>query len=198
MSALILLSAQRFPPSDFGRRIITVGESKTDAGTGREIPLTSAAKQTLECWAANFPHRKPNHFVFPVELYGGKGADETFGFTGTKVYGTDPTQAIGSWKEAWESAKERAGVECRFHDLRHTGCPRLLEAGVSHPIVAEIMGWSASTAIRMIKDVYGHVGLAARRQAIEHLDQFAVITENPAAGAQKGAQPEGEKSERIQ
>lgn len=179
---------------DFGRRVITVGESKTDAGTGRVIPMTSAAKQTLQFWAANFPNRKPNHFVFPAELYGGKGTDERFGFTGSKVYGTDPSQPIGSWKEAWESAKERAGVECRFHDLRHTGCTRLLEAGVSHPVLAELMGWSASTAIRMIKEVYGHVGLDARRRAMEQLEQFTVAPENPA----EGAQSEHEENERIQ
>ena len=26
---------------------------------------------------------------------------------------------FGSWKTAWATAKERAGVECRMHDLRH-------------------------------------------------------------------------------
>jgi integrase len=52
------------------------------------------------------------------------------------------TQPIGNWKEAWEAAKKRAGralnpeaekpesLRCRFHDLRHTGCTRMLEAGV--------------------------------------------------------------------
>jgi hypothetical protein len=95
-------------------------------------------------------------------------------------------------------AAESSGVECRFHDLRHTGCTRLLETGVSHPIVAELMGWSASTAIRMIKEVYGHIGLAARRHAMEQLDQFAISAENPSEGAQKGAQSEQEKNERIQ
>jgi integrase len=184
---------------DFGRRVITVGESKTDAGTGRPIPMTSAANEILQFWAANFPKRKPNHFVFASESYGGNGTDETFGFTGSKVYGTDPTQPIGSWKEAWEAAKERAGVECRFHDLRHTGCTRLLEAGVSHPVVAEIMGWSTSTAIRMIKEVYGHIGLGAKIRAMEQLEQFAVLPgKTPSEGAQKGAQSEQQKSERIQ
>jgi integrase len=92
-----------------GRRIITVGQSKTEAGEGRVIPLTRVAYQALLMWAANFPTRKPNHYVFPSEQYG----------HGAAVYGTDPMQPIGTWKEAWESAKLRAGVECRFHDLRH-------------------------------------------------------------------------------
>jgi integrase len=161
---------------DFGRRVIKVGESKTEAGENREIPMTSAAEQTLALWADNFPNKKPNHYVFPAELYGGKGKDEQFGFTAGCAYATDPTQPIGSWKEAWEAAKERAGVECRWHDARHTGCTRLLEAGVSHPVVAEIMGWSASTAIRMIKEVYGHIGLNAKRQAIDQMEALEVVS----------------------
>jgi integrase len=147
---------------DFGRRVITVGESKTDAGDGREIPLTSTATALLTAWAAHFPQRKPSHYVFASEQYGQNGA----------VYDIDPTRPLTSWKEAWEAAKVRAGVECRFHDLRHTGCTHLLEAGVPYAVVAEIMGWSASTAVRMIREVYGHVGPVARRQAMDRLEKF--------------------------
>src|SRR5205085_4202067 len=32
---------------DFVRRVVTVGKSKTDAGTGREIPLGKRAEQAL-------------------------------------------------------------------------------------------------------------------------------------------------------
>ena len=154
--------------ADLARRVITVGKSKTDAGEGRVIPLTRAAYETLRIWAATFPDRKPNHFVFPSEQYG----------QGAAVYRTDPTRPIGTWKEAWEAAKRRAGVECRFHDCRHTGCSRLLDAGVSHPVVAEIMGWSSSTAIRMIKDVYGHIGLSAKQRAMELVEQAAGKSHN--------------------
>jgi integrase len=186
---------------DFGRQVLTVGQSKTDAGTGREIPMNSRLKQVLEFWAANFPHRKPNHYVFPFERYGGKGEDEKFGFNGSIVYNCDPMKPIGDWKEGWEAAKKRAGVECRFHDLRHLATTRLLEAGVSHPIVAEIMGWSASTAIRMIKEVYGHIGLAARRQAIDQVERYMLSQVAPGGdttGAQKGAQSENHESEQVQ
>jgi integrase len=101
------------------------------------------------------------------------------------VYKTDPTRPIGRWKEAWEAAKIRAGVSCRFHDLRHTGCTRMLEAGAPFAVVAELMGWSASTAIRMAKR-YGHIGQNARRQAIETLAMGYV-----GEGAQNWAQPKG-------
>jgi integrase len=51
----------------------------------------------------------------------------------------DPKIPIGSIKEAWESAKRRSGVQVRWHDLRHTACTRLLEAGVTLPIIARIL-----------------------------------------------------------
>jgi integrase len=152
----------RWRQVDFDRRVITVGESKTEAGTGREIPLTSIAVEVLVSWARLFPNKKPNHYVFPSEHCGQSGA----------VYNTDPTTPIGSWKEAWEAAKIRAGVECRWHDIRHTGCTHLLDAGVPYAVVTEIMGWSASTAVRMIREVYGHVGPAARRRAMDQLEKF--------------------------
>ena len=107
-----------------------------------------------------------------AKAQGDQAWSEQYGH-GATVYATDPMRPIGTCKEAWEAAKLRAGVACRFHDLRHTGCSRLLDAGVSHPVVAEIMGWSASTAIRMIKDVYGHIGLSAKRQAMELVEQAA-------------------------
>ncbi len=152
----------RWRQVDFNRRVVTVGKSKTEAGEGREIPLTAGATRALQSWAANFPNRKPIDYVFPVEKYG----------EGGKVYGQDVTKPIGTWKEAWEAAKKRAGVECRWHDMRHTACTRLLEAGVPYAVVAEIMGWSASTAVRMMREVYGHVGPASRRQAMDQMEKF--------------------------
>jgi len=172
---------------DIGRRVITVGESKTSAGEGRTVPLSKLANETLRVWAAQFPSRKLNHYVFPSEKYG----------QGGRVYDMDVTKPITTWKEAWEHGKARAGVTCRFHDLRHTGCTRLLDAGVSHPVVAEIMGWSASTAIRMIKEVYGHTNLATRQRAIAQVEQF-MESENRSGSAQKWAQSKEVKNASIQ
>jgi integrase len=86
-----------------------------------------------------------------------------------RIYGSDPTKPIGRWKEAWESAKIRAGVSCRFHDLRHTGCTRMLEAGIPFSVVATVMGWSPSTTVRMSRR-YGHIGQSSQRQAVNALD----------------------------
>jgi integrase len=102
--------------------------------------------------------------VFPSERYGA-GGDK---FEPT-VYDINPTKAINSWKEAWESVKEDTGVTIRFHDLRHTCVTRMLEGGVPLSVVASILGWSPATTARMAKR-YGHIGQVAQRQAVEVLD----------------------------
>ena len=43
--------------------------------------------------------------MFPTEKCGAAGDDFK-----PSVYGTDPAAPIGDWKEAWEAARERAGV----------------------------------------------------------------------------------------
>jgi integrase len=152
----------RWGQVDLNSCTLTVGHSKTESGTGRLLPLNDRAIAILRFWASLFPLREPAHFVFPAERYGASGDGATV------VYDSDPTRPIGRWKEAWESAKIRAGVSCRFHDLRHTGCTRMLEAGVPFSVVATIMGWSPSTTVRMARR-YGHIGQSAQRQAVNAL-----------------------------
>lgn len=172
---------------DFDRREIRVGTSKTEYGAGRVIPLSERVRTVLEFWASRSPDRRLNEFVFPKEKYGGRGSRDCFGFTQAFAYATNPNLPLGDWKEAWEGAKKRAGVACRFHDLRHTGCTRMLEAGVPFSVVSDIMGWSASTAVRMSRR-YGHIGHVARREAIDKLGRF---TQFDAEGVQKWAQWDG-------
>src|SRR5947209_15422052 len=94
-----------------------------------------------------------------------------------------PIKPVGVWKKGCVDAKTRAGVTCRFHDLRHTGCTRMLEGGVPFSVVSDIMGWSASTAVRMAKR-YGHIGHSARREAV---DKLGSATAFDGEGAQKWA-----------
>jgi integrase len=142
---------------------LTVGLSKTESGTGRFLPLNDRAIAILGFWASLFPGRELDHYVFASERYGASGDGSIV------VYDCDPTKPIGRWKEAWESAKTRSSVSCRFHDLRHTGCTRMLEAGVPFSVVATIMGWSPSTTVRMSRR-YGHIGQSAQRQAVNALN----------------------------
>ena len=155
----------RWNQIDFVNRALRVGKSKTDHGAGRPVPLNRRALTTTKRWAKEFPERKPNDYVFPSERVGLSGNDEV-----PDVFDTDPTTPISTWKTAWTTAREAAGVPCRFHDLRHTVVTRLLEAGQPFAVVADIMGWSPATAVRMVKR-YGHIGPSARRDAMAALDR---------------------------
>ena len=149
---------------DLVNEAVTVGSSKTAHGTGRSVPLNARALKAMTSWAQDFPKRKPHHYVFPSEKVGVAGNDRI-----VSVFDTAPGKAISSWKVAWTTARENAGVSCRFHDLRHTTVTRLLESGAAFGVVATIMGWSPATSVRMAKR-YGHIGESAQRQALQRLD----------------------------
>jgi integrase len=158
---------------DFGNACIRFGKDKTPSSTGRIIPLNKRALETLKFWAQQFPEREPEHYVFAAERYGGSG--DVFGAC---AYATDPTKPMGSVKEAWEAAKKRAGVKCRFHDLRHTAVSRMLDAGVPISKVAKIVGWSAATMVRMAAR-YGHFSLDDLRGAVESISRPKIQEGSP-------------------
>jgi integrase len=135
-------------PTITGKR---VGESKTPAGKGRPVPLTQPAWAVLDLWTSRFPDRKSDHFVFPACENGR----------------IDPGRPIANWRTAWRRACREAGLPgLRFHDLRHTAATKLLEEGTPIAVVAQILGWSASTAVRMAKR-YGHIRPEVQRQALD-------------------------------
>ena len=156
---------------NFSNRCLQFGKDKTPSGTGRIIPLNARAMATLSFWASHFPERQPEHYVFPAERYGGSGA-----IFEACVYSTDPTKPIGSIKEAWEAAKARAAVKCRFHDLRHTAVSRMLDAGVPIAKVAKIVGWSPATMVRMAAR-YGHFALEELRSAVDSISRIKIQPE---------------------
>ena len=94
----------RWGQVDFERRTLTVGRTKTEAGTGRLIPLNTVAFEALALWAGRFTSARAEHYVFPW----------------CESKQIDPTRPTKGWRTAWRNALKRAGFHCRFHDLRHT------------------------------------------------------------------------------
>src|SRR5271156_152257 len=141
----------KFKNVDLSNKVLRVGESKTEAGKGRPIPLTQPAWAALDTWASRFPDARPHHFLFPACENGR----------------VDPERSISNWRTAWRRACREAGLKgLRFHDLRHTAATKLLEEGTPIAIVAHILGLSASTAVRMAKR-YGHIRPEVQRQALD-------------------------------
>jgi integrase len=155
----------RWGSIDFAKRTVQFGKDKTRAGSHRIVPLTRRAAAVMEVWAANFPDRRPEHFVFASELYGLFG-EEGYVNGRAEPYKIDPTKPMGSWKTAWNTARKVAGVKLRFHDLRHSAATRLIESGVPITMAGKLLGWSANSMIAMATR-YSHHGIDSMRLAME-------------------------------
>ncbi len=138
---------------DFANRIVTVGESKSEAGRGRQIPMNEDLYRVLSSHARWFTTRfgttKPEYFVFP---HG-------------SPFPNDPTRPTVELKTAWDSIRTSAEVDCRWHDLRHTVCTKMAEAGVPESTMLAIMGHMS----RAMLERYSHIRMAAKREAVEAL-----------------------------
>jgi len=141
--------------------VLTVGKSKTDAGTGRVIPLNPAVRRALADWGEAFPSREPEHYVFPLAEGNSK---------------PDFARPAKGWRTAWRNACKRAGLKMRFHDLRHTAITKLAEGQASDQTIMAIAGHVS----RAMLEHYSHIRMAAKRAAVE-----AISTPLPAPACGK-------------
>lgn len=63
---------------------------------------------------------------------------------------------------SWERTRDRAGVQIRFHDLRHFFGTALAEGGFHPKIIAELMGHKSTKTTER----YTHPGLEKKREAM--------------------------------
>jgi integrase len=135
------------------KKALTVGKSKSDAGTGRVIPLNDtilAALQTHAAWyVRRFKECKPEWYVFPA----GKGQPN------------DPTRPVTSLKTAWTKVRDKAKVVGRWHDNRHTLVTELAESGAGDEVIMSIAGHVS----RAMLSRYSHVRMAAKRRALDEI-----------------------------
>lgn len=77
------------------------------------------------------------------------------------------------------AAELPAGLaKLRLHDLRHSAVSRMIAARIPLPIIAKVVGWSASTMAKMAAR-YGHFGIEELRGAVEAISSAS----NPALSA---------------
>ena len=152
---------------DFQRRIITVGRAKTSSGTGRQIPMNDELFAVLSAHAQWFTKKfgaaEAGHYLFPF----GRPAP------------TDPTRPTTTLKTVWGSIREKAGVECRLHDLRHTAATKMAEAGIPESTMLALMGHMS----RAMLERYSHIRMAAKREAVKSLSSEM----SPTVGSQPEA-----------
>lgn len=109
---------------DLVGRVITVGETKTDAGSGRRIPMSdeiyAAALEYSKWYIGKFGATKPAWYLFPFGINKENG---------------DPSRPQSTLKTAWKRAREHAKVTGRYHDNRHTFVTDLAESGAGDEVI---------------------------------------------------------------
>jgi integrase len=142
---------------------LVVPKSKTEAGTGRMVPLTLRASTVLSLWLSRFPNAREDSYVFPHHRIGVSGnVRQPF------IWDIDLNKPIGEWKKAWRLAWSGAGVRYRWHDCRHSFISRLAEnARVSEETIKSLAGHVSK---RMLER-YSHIRTQAKREAISVLNQ---------------------------
>lgn len=157
------LTNMRWSQVDFENRVLTVGKAKTDAGTGRQIPMNQELFDVMKIHAQWFTERfgqtLPQHFLFPA---GRRWPD-------------DPTKPAGSFKKGWSATRKKANVQCRPHDLRHTAITKLAESGASDSTIMAIAGHLS----RAMMERYSHIRMNAKRQAVESLSLKPRVERTP-------------------
>jgi integrase len=144
---------------------VIVARSKTDAGTGRVVPLTSRARHALTLWLLRFPDASPGSYVFPFHRVGFAGNERK-----ALIWDVNLNRPRGQWcySQAFETAKRKSGVECRFYDARHTFVTRLAEnPAVSAETIRQLAGHVSEKMLAR----YAHIRVQARRDAIATLER---------------------------
>lgn len=141
---------------------IVVRRSKTEAGAGRVVPLTRRAAEAIAAWLGTLPEAGPDAYLFPHHSVG-FGRDGK----GTRIANIDFSRQMLGWKSAWNTARDLAGVEARWHDLRHTLVSRLAE---NPTISEETIRALAGHVSRQMLSRYAHIRTSAKRAAIASLE----------------------------
>ena len=77
----------------------------------------------------------------------------------------DLTRPITSFKTAWTTVREKAGVKGRWHDNRHTLVTELAESGAGDEVIMSIAGHVS----RAMLSRYSHVRMEAKRRALDEI-----------------------------
>jgi hypothetical protein len=137
----------------FAKGYLVVGQSKTEAGEGRTIPLNSSLLPVLREYAVwyreKFGETRSEWYVFP------------FG----RPRPSDPTRPITTFKTAWRNVRKNAKVTGRWHDNRHTLITDLAESGAGDQTIMDIAGHVSKRMLRH----YSHIRMEAKRSALESI-----------------------------
>ena len=132
----------------FAKGYLAVGQSKTEAGEGRTIPLNPSLLPVLQGVRSLVPREvwrdSPRMVCLPVR----------------EPRPSDPTRPITTSRLHGEIVRKNAKVTGRWHDNRHTLITDLAESGAGDQTIMDIAGHVSK---RMLKH-YSHIRMEAKRR----------------------------------
>jgi integrase len=138
----------RWSDIDFQNKNLIVRKSKTAAGQGRRVNLNVKLLHQLSL----VDKKLESEWLFP--------SPQRFQTTG------DPAKRLGDVKHGFRKAVKLSGIpKITFHQLRHTFCSRLADAGVPLPVIQDLAGHSSIMMTRR----YTHPGNDLKQKAVESL-----------------------------
>jgi integrase len=139
----------RWADIDLQQNVLIVRQSKTRSGRGRRVNLNSLLRQMVVSLRED---EKRGEWVFP--------SPKRFQTEGK------PEKHIRDVKNAFRRAIHLSGIEpLTFHQLRHTFCSRLADAGVPLPVIQDLAGHASITMTRR----YTHPADELKERAVEIL-----------------------------
>ena len=124
---------------------VRVGRSKTASGAGRAVHMNARALAAVRAaWAKEFPKCKGDHFVFPSEKSALRVTMRSY------RYSTRPFKGDHQLEGKLDDRPHRLWCQLPIPMISAIQ-PLPTEAGQPFAVVAEIMGWSPATSVRMAK-----------------------------------------------
>ena len=149
----------RWSQVDLLDRTLTVGQTKTEGGSGRVVPLNFVAHAAMVRWAGRFPAGGQEDYIFPA------CEDARLDCEKPNAGNIDPSRPIKTWRTAWRRALKDAKLQIRFHDLRQCCVTKLAESQASEQTIMAIAGHLSRTML----EHYSHIRMAAKRTALESI-----------------------------
>jgi integrase len=173
------LIALEWSDIDFDRRIISVNKSSSmvrnrdknaksryqiivkepkNESSIREVPITESMIEMLK------EHKKKGNLIKRINKNSKVNKNLVFpSISGTLIHPTN-------LRRYWKKIVEKAGVRyLNFHTTRHCFATRLLDEGVQHKVVQELLGHSK---ISTTLDIYTHVDDNLKENAISKIDHM--------------------------
>jgi integrase len=127
---------------DLAGGMLQVGRSKTQSGEGRFVPLPPFAVEVLTDWKAKLGNRvTPESYVFPGKM-SQRRKDGVLLRASMDV-------PMGLLVGSWIRIREIAGVQCRWHDMRHSCATRIAKSGANSQTIRDMFGWVSDDMMKI-------------------------------------------------